>query len=126
MRSITGFLILMVVIIAIAVGSLFFILSVSNNIFNNLEKLEKNVSTENWDEAEITFKKIQKEWEKGKSFFPLLVDHANLHDLNITLTRISSLLRVRFKREILPEISVAKELSKEIYQQEKFSLKNVF
>ena len=126
MRSITGFLILMIVILALGVSSLFYILSVTNNLSNNFKKLEIYINGEEWDQAYKIFKIIEKDWEKANSFFPILVDHANLHDLNITVTRISSLLKLKNKKELLPQISIAQKLSREIYHQEKFSFKNIF
>jgi len=126
MRLITMLLILFVVIISTGIASYYTIQSLTDNLTNYFDELEKNIINENWTKAENTFKNIENNWEQTETIVAIFIDHADLRDLNISLKRISTLIEIQEKKEILPEISVAKDLINSIPEEERLLLRNVF
>lgn len=91
-----------------------------------LDQLQKEIDKDNWVAAEEMKKDIAEKWEYAHSLFPVLLDHAEFHDLSITLTRIMALIELEQKNKLIPEIAVARRLIQEVTEQEKLKLENIF
>ncbi len=126
MKLITIITLLFLIIILSAVGSYFAIRSLADNLNNTLIQLEKNVENEEWEKAKKTYQKVEKQWDRAKKIVTLFIDHSDLRHLNISLTRIYSLIEIKEKKELLPEIKVVKDLVTDIPEEEKLSLNNIF
>ncbi len=113
---------------------IFFVAFTANNYLKNSTEFLKNdfqnlrhyTVSSNWEKASNINNKINVKWEKVSKIIPILKDQGELHDLEITLTRISSLLEQKNQKDLLLEISVARKLLTAIYEQEKLSLENIF
>lgn len=126
MRLITGVIIMLIVITIMSIITNHYIITTSNNVHNLLVKIENNIHNNNWQNVLLLNKKLNKKWDKAQNIIPILIDHAELHDLEITLARISSLIQQKNKGKIFAELSIAKKLIKNIQDQEKLNFKNVF
>jgi len=114
------------IIILSAVGSYYAIRALTNNLNNTLIQLEKNVVNEEWSKAEKTYQEVKKQWDRAQKIITLFIDHSDLRHLNISLNRISRLIEIKNKNELLPEIDVVKDLVTDIPEEEKLSLNNIF
>ncbi len=126
MRLIILVSLLIILIITTAFISFLKISSTSTDLLNNLETLEEYVHLEQWEKAIKTGHKINQQWDQANSFFSLMIDHEQLHDLNIIITRISSLIEHRQKEKTITEIRIARKLIENIPEEEKPLLKNIF
>ena len=126
MRVLILISLLIILIITSATISYFIISSLSRNLLDNLEKLEEHIILNQWSRARTVNKDINKDWEKASSIFSLVIDHEHLQDLKITLTRISGLIPLEARYELVVEIKIAKMLVRSIKQDEKPVLKNIF
>lgn len=106
--------------------SYYYISSVSGNMLDSLNDLQKNIKNESWEKARNSYSDVEKDWNKVQKYFPLLIAHSNLHELNMSITKISALLKIEEKKEIIPELEVAKKITGEISEEEKLSLRNIF
>ena len=114
------------IIFAAAIGNLYLIESLTTNLTNSLEQLETKVINEEWTEAELIYENLEKEWKKAKNIVAISVDHADLRHLEISINRMSSLIDTKNKTDLLPEITVTKNLVKNIPEEERLYIKNIF
>ncbi len=91
-----------------------------------LLELRNEVLEENWSSAKNTGEKLDLTWTQIMRYLPTLIDHSEVHDLEIRLALIITHLEYQKKDHLLPEIAVARELASNIKEQEKLSLKNIF
>lgn len=117
---------ILVIIIAASVYGYYILKNYSDSIYTLLDKIESDVRNNNWDKVRETREKLRDKWDKAQVIFPFIVDHAEFHDLNISLSRLFTMLDVEEYKYILPEISVARKLTRQILDQEKLTLKNIF
>ncbi|MFW6380914.1 MAG: DUF4363 family protein [Bacillota bacterium] len=117
---------MLVLIVTIALMGYKQIADNSQEIHTLLGKLEIATTDNNWHDAREYNRKLQKKWNQALRLLPALIDHEELHDLEIGLARISVLVEEQQKPLLLPEISVARRLIKNIQNQEQPRLKNIF
>lgn len=91
-----------------------------------LADLERSVQNSNWARAEKNSIILNNTWQQRQRYILLMKDHGELHDLDITLTRIKTLIKMKNSETLLTEISVARKLVSNIRDQEKFSPGNIF
>lgn len=126
MKVLLGVSLLVIMIILLLIGSYFLISKYAENIMVNLDDLDKASKDEDWLTASIIEKKLNKNWVKAKRILPMMIDHIELHDLEIFIARKSALIELKDKQRLLIEISAAKELIKNIQLQQKLSIRNIF
>lgn len=88
--------------------------------------MEELISSEKWSEITRLEKKLSSSWENNQVFFSLIIDHAELNDLEISLAKINSHVKEKKKSELLPELEISQRLIQNLWQQEKLSWQNVF
>jgi len=93
---------------------------------NDLLNLKKIATLNNWEKANHLDTEINNKWHNISKIIAILKDQSELHDLEITLSRISFLVNQKNKKELLLEITIARKLLTAIYEQEKLSLENIF
>ncbi len=126
MRQLSGVLVMLIII-------LFAAYSANTYLFNSTEELRKNlieikycIENSGWENAELINNKVNEKWNKANKIIPILKNQGELNNLEISLTRISGLIKQKKREELLLEITVARKLLAEIYEQEKLALKNIF
>lgn len=117
---------ILVIIIAASIYGYYILKKYSDSIYTLLDKLESDVENNNWDQVRETKEKLRAKWDQAQAFFPIMVDHAEFHDLGISLSRLFTMLDIEGDKNILPELSVAKKLIRQIPDQEKLTLRNIF
>ena len=126
MRLITIIILFFIVIIIAAISSYLAISYLTADLNDTIRQLERNIINEEWTQAEITYQKIEKKWDRAQMIITLFVDHSDLRHLNISITRIAGLINIKEKNRLLPEIHVVKNLVNDIRKEEKLSINNVF
>ena len=123
--NITVFIII-ILIVVLSLGGVLFVNNIIEDLNNNLTQLEKVVNKGRWNEAKTIYNKIEKSWERATNIFPLILDHAEFHDLEITLARMETYVDQKENNNLLPEINITLKLLENIKKQQKISLQNVF
>ena len=126
MRTLIIVTILMLLIFSGALYGFYSVYSLSRELSNSLEQLENHIREGRWQQADNTNEKVTKQWEKADRVFSFIIDHEQLHDLNITLSRITGLLEQKDRKRLLPEIKIARNLVHNIYEEEKPLPQNIF
>lgn len=125
MKVLLSVSLLVLLTIILAIGSYYMIENYVDLIQGDLNELELATSNNDWDQAEIIDKKLVKNWTKAHNFFPILIDHSELHDMEIFMAHQTMLIERKEKGELLVEISAAKELIQNISLQQKLTISNI-
>ena len=122
-------------IIAIAVLILFIITSIivenkleksSNNILNEVKKLNNYVEKENWNEVDKQVLYIDKKWEDLIDKWELIVEHDEIDTITIAFLKAKKYVANREKEEGLAELKEFEYLIDHIPKMNKLELKNIF
>jgi hypothetical protein len=127
MRLSISITIMLILIIIASIGGYYIIVVLANNVGKELEILQDYIDKEKWKEARKSSMDLLKKWNKSQYFMTILVNHSELDELEVRLAKISSMINIKAnKKEILPEIAIARKLIENIPEQEKLSIKNIF
>ncbi|HOE57042.1 MAG TPA: DUF4363 family protein [Bacillota bacterium] len=100
--------------------------SESQRLSSNLEELEQHIEKQNWDEASKKLQEFREKWDKVSTLWTMLIDHYEIDNIELILSRLVSYAKNHDKVEALSEMSSLKTLIKHIPDKESFSLKNIF
>ncbi|MFW6237864.1 MAG: DUF4363 family protein [Halanaerobiales bacterium] len=126
MRLLISLSLLIIVIFSGAIWSNIYIMDTMDNLDTKITTVNKQINRGSWLEAAETMKKLEKEWNKAQEIVPILVDHSELQDLEIALAGLSSRINQQNREEAITEIDIAYRLIKDVKEQEKFALRNIF
>ena len=126
MKVIILVIILLIIIFLGAIGGYQLISRETANLIEHFDQLEKDIETNNWQQAKFTGQQIVEQWEQANKIFSLMIDHGQLHDLSISISRIDILIQLEEKQKIIPELFIARDLIKNIKEEEKPLLHNIF
>ncbi|ACL70953.1 DUF4363 family protein [Halothermothrix orenii] len=126
MKIAYGVFIIISLIIILSVGSYYIISYYSEKITQDLDRLNNYILQEKWGKAQNLMDNLNKTYNRGELFFTVFINHEEFKDLKTIIARLSSLVKLEDKKEILPEITVARELVRSIPEQEILNIKNIF
>lgn len=107
---------------------------ISQNILNNTSKMldkkitsiEGNISANDWSMAESNLLKVKDEWTDIKNTWSVLIDHQEIDNIDITLSRMEKLINCKDKSSSLAEASVLLKYVDHIPKKEAPVLENIF
>ena len=116
-------------LIILVLSSLFFnkiLNNTSNNIVTQLEQLEESIKQDNWNKAQIQMTAIQKSWEDAERWMATLIDHHEIDNIKMTLSRANQFVRYKKNADFMAESAVLKHLINHIPAMEKINFANLF
>lgn len=125
MRVLLSVSVLVIITILLSVHGYNLIRSNTDDLLFDLGDLEIATKKNDWSKASSLDKKLNKNWSEANKILPVLIDHAELHDLETFIAKISILIELHEEERLLTEISAAKELLKNIPLQEKLTIRNI-
>ena len=85
---------------------------------NDSEKLEKNIETmqnsirsNEWENASDALQRISSDWKKIKKTWSALIDHEEIDNMDMTLSKLEALLEMKDASSALSRAAVSKNLS---------------
>lgn len=117
--------IIIIVIIAFGAFTVNMLKNEAENLHTVLMELEKNIYAEEWDKAKTIGETIEKQWDKYKKIWPMLIDHFEIDNVNINLAELQAYILSNDKAESLSRLSVLKVLIKHIPERESFIIQNI-
>lgn len=117
--------IIIIVIIAFGAFTVSMLKNEAENLHTVLMELEKNIYAEEWDKAKTIGETIEKQWDKYKKIWPMLIDHFEIDNVNINLAELQAYILSNDKAESLSRLSVLKVLIKHIPERESFIIQNI-
>lgn len=125
MRVLLSVSVLVIITILLSVYGYNLILSNTEDLLSDLGDLEIATTKNDWSKASSLDIKLNKNWSEAQKFLPVVIDHAELHDLETFIAKISRSVKLHEKERLLTEISAVKELLKQIPLQEKLTIRNI-
>ncbi|NLV37086.1 MAG: DUF4363 family protein, partial [Clostridiaceae bacterium] len=89
-------------------------------------KIEESVESEGWDQAKGILKQISDDWMEVKGIWAALIDHAEIDNIDITLSRLEALIMIEDVSASLSEAAALRKYVNHIPNKEKLSFENVF
>ncbi|MFL0246519.1 DUF4363 family protein [Candidatus Clostridium stratigraminis] len=119
-----------VVIFIIMILAMTISLSYLNKITNNLENLNMQIETyindRNWDEANKAATDFSEKWDKYTNIIKLFVNHQELDNIEIELSKLTQFVREKTPDESLANVHTLDFLLNHITNLEKINLQNIF
>lgn len=123
-------LISIAVIVALILGLAFFtnylLLSDAHSLEEKIKHVESNTKEENWERAEKDLGSILKEWPTVENKWALLLDHAEIDNIEDALTKVAEYIKAKDVPLALAELASLKNYINHIPEKESLNLKNVF
>ena len=103
-----------------------FLTSSSNDVIISLNSLEKIVRDGKWDNTNNGISSVNNKWKQIKNKWAVLLDHQEIDNIEISLSKMNEYVKARALSQSLAEISSLKLLIGHIPEKEALSLGNVF
>lgn len=117
--------IIIIVIIAFGAFTINMLKNEADNLHTVLIELEKNIYAEEWEKAKNIGETIEKQWDKYKKIWPMLIDHFEIDNVNINLAELQAYIISNDKTESLSRLAALKVLIKHIPERESFIIQNI-
>jgi len=98
----------------------------SKELGGKITEIEKYAQSENWNKALESLDSFKDDWEKTKPTWSMLIDHAEIDNIETSLSRLSKYVELRQSLFATAEISTLKQFIDHIPKKESFTLENIF
>lgn len=98
----------------------------SQRIVRPVEELEENIKSEDWTQADNSLNQVNMEWSKVKGKWSALVDHQEIDNIDVTLSRLQMFVKTCDKASSLSEAAALGKFVGHIPEKELPNLKNIF
>ncbi|SDL06819.1 DUF4363 family protein [Natronincola ferrireducens] len=123
-----------VVVITILILVVFFIASLYFTYYLNqsaetfidmIEKLDKSITQENWEEAQEHIERVMKEWDKTKKIWLGFLEHYEIDMIDIILARTQKYVTIEERSLALGGVAELKLLVEHILDKQTLKLQNI-
>jgi len=98
----------------------------SDQLVRSVEKTEEGIKKNDWEQAENQIDQIMRQWEDTKKTWSALVDHQEIDNIDVTVSRLQTLVRSKDDASALQEAAALKKFVGHIPNKEKLTLYNIF
>ncbi|MEG6570163.1 DUF4363 family protein [Thermoanaerobacterium thermosaccharolyticum] len=116
---------IIILIIFVDITSYKYLYTSSNSMEKKLDVIEKNIKNDNWKSAETCVNDLEKTWGKVNSKWAILIEHREIDDIDMSLSKLKSFIDSKNKDLSLAELKTLKELYNHIPSNEKLTLENI-
>ena len=124
------FFILIVILLALVFGIGILsqgILSRSSiELGKEIVKVEENITANDWISATQCIKEVREKWDVTKKTWAVLIDHFEIDNIDITMTRVEQYIRCEDASSGLAEASALHKYVRHIPHKEILNLENIF
>jgi predicted PurR-regulated permease PerM len=99
--------------------------SSADKIDHHIENVEHSASSGDWSGAEKNLSNIKNDWSKTQDLWAVLLDHAEMDNIDATLSKLEKYIKSQDKALTLGEASLLRLYVKHIPEKEKFNLSNI-
>lgn len=125
-RIIGSITILTVLIISLSVFALSILKKDSYRLERSISQIVNSAEEENWDKAKNELKQINLAWNEVKGTWAALIDHQEIDNIDVTLSRLQMLIESKDASASLSEAAALKKFINHIPDKERLSIANVF
>ena len=118
-----------IIVLAIFIVSAFvlnqYIVTSCKELLDNIKELHVSVEDDRWSDSKKQLVGLNKEWENTKKRWQLFLEHYEMDDIDIVLSRLEQYLEVEDKASALSETAELRILINHIKDKEGFMLENI-
>jgi uncharacterized protein YoxC len=97
----------------------------ADEISKLLDELEKQVNSENWEQADAKLEKISKDWQPVRKKWQAVIDHFEIDRIDDTFSRLKAFVKAEEDEDCLAEIAVLKQTFQHIPEKERMNFSNI-
>ncbi|HOM03695.1 MAG TPA: DUF4363 family protein [Acetivibrio sp.] len=124
-KILTGLAILGTIIIGISLYASSVFSRDAQILENRIIEIEESVDKKDWASAEKNLMAVREEWDKTEKMWAVLIEHAEIDNIDTSLTRVSEYIKSRDVSMTMAEIAVLRNSIRNIPENQSFSLKNI-
>ncbi|MDF2533501.1 MAG: hypothetical protein K0Q65_3082 [Clostridia bacterium] len=115
----------LIVIITGSLATMYYISNQAEALLEQLHELEKQVDSENWEQASELYKDFKAKWDKVDHKWSMLIDHYEIDYINMDLGELEAFIKTKDKSNALAKLSSLQLLVEHIPDKEYPTLKNI-
>lgn len=97
----------------------------SADLVESISGVEAGTEANNWKIAEKNLEQVQKKWSGISATWSMLIDHQEIDNIEVTLSRMEKFISARDTASALAETSALKNYINHIPSRESLNLKNI-
>ena len=98
----------------------------ASDLEKDLSQVEDSTVSNDWNTAEASLKKVSEKWSGVKKTWAVLIDHMEIDNIDITLTRVEQYILCKDTSSALAEASALMKYIKHIPKKEAPNIENIF
>ncbi|MCK8816547.1 DUF4363 family protein [Natroniella sulfidigena] len=98
----------------------------ADQLISKLNALEDNLNNNHWENIKNNTESLNQAWEEANFTWSILMDHNEIDKLDLSISKIISLIELEEKEKALTELRIAKELARQMPSNEKIRIENIF
>ena len=98
----------------------------ASDLERELSRVEDSTVSNDWIAAENSLRNVSEKWSGIKNTWAILIDHMEIDNIDITLTRVEKYILCRDTSSALAEASALMKYIKHIPVKESLNIENIF
>ena len=125
MRTVIVTIIILVIFIVSAFVLNQYIVTSCKELLDNIKELHVSVEDDRWSDSKKQLVGLNKEWENTKKRWQLFLEHYEMDDIDIVLSRLEQYVKIGDKSSALGETAELRLLINHIKDKEGLKLENI-
>lgn len=125
MKLVTVLAILFAAAIAMGIWSNNSMAASARELSGKVESIAGSITDQNWEQAEKQMSSLEKTWNSKKNWWPALIDHQEIDNIDFSMARIKEYINARDPGLSRGEISTLKLMINHIPAKEALNLGNI-
>ena len=125
-KVVSSLIILTALIIGMSLFTQWLLNRDSLRLVQTIEEIEKSAKIEEWDQAQTNLKKVNDIWSEVKGTWSALIDHQEIDNIDVTLSRLEMLVQAKEVPSSLSEAAALRKYIGHIPAKEKLDFENLF
>ncbi len=125
MKVFKATLVISAFLIGFGIFAYYYIDTTADRLVAGTEILERGMDSKDWKQTEKNFARLNSLWDKISPKWTILIDHEELDNINITMSRAREFMKARDTAGFTAELAELKLLLKHIPEKEALNIKNI-
>ena len=125
MRTLATILIIVAVLFGGSLASYQFIHSNTTSLITQLSSVEASTADKKWQAAQLELGSASQHWDQTKAKLAFLLDHQDIDDIDLSMSRLSKYLAIQDLALALGEVTTLKMEFQQLKDAENLNLKNI-
>lgn len=108
------------------IASYYYLKDTAASLSNGIRSLPQKIDEEDWASAYKDLTVTSKQWSSVKGVWAVLINHEEIDNIDMSLTRLKSFVKYNDTEEAMAEYNTFKMLVDHIPENQRFSLVNIF